>query len=82
MANRNCTITSTNGETGLKKSKISSKMRNYSIYCVSCVRSVKVIVWVVQAPVYMQEMETNYFSRGDNVTNDDRAEPIKVKNQA
>ena len=57
-------------------------MRNYSIYCVSSVRSVKVIVQVVQAPAYMQEMETNYFSRGDNVTNDDRAEPIKVKNQA
>ena len=57
-------------------------MRNYSIYCVHSVRSVKVIVYVVQAPVYMQEMETNYFSRGDNVTNDDRAEPIKVKNQA
>ena len=65
-----------------KKSKISPKVRTHSVYCVSSVRADISIVWVVQAPVYMQVMEINCFQEDDNVTSDDRAEPIKVKNQA
>ena len=65
MANRTCTITSTNGETGLKKSKISPKVRTHSVYCVNSVRP-----------------DISAFQEDDNVTSDDRAEPIKVKNQA